>query len=187
VSLNASYFDMTFKNMVVSILGSGGLPELTNAGEERFRGFETDLSWAPKAVNGLTLDLGYAHHNARFVDFTFVTPDGEFRDVSGKKLEMVPSDLVNARASLSMASGVGAFVATRWQGERPFNRRNTFFAEAFTEVDAGVSYQRQGWRASVVGRNLGDDRHVVTESEIGDSEFYVAAPRRFTAEIGYHF
>jgi hypothetical protein len=39
----------------------------------------------------------------------------------------------------------------------------------------------------VVGRNLGDDRHVVTESEIGDAQFYPAAPRRFTAEIGRRF
>lgn len=188
MTFNASYFDMTFKNMVVSILGSGGLPELTNAGEQRFRGFETDLSWMPKQIQGLTLDLGYAHHNARFVDFTFVDPDlGTLVDVSGNKLEMVPADLFNARASLSLPSGIGGFVAARWQGERPFDKDNAEFAEAFTTVDAGLSYERQGWRASVVGRNLGDDRNVVTESEIGDSEFYISPPRRFTAEIGYHF
>ena len=40
---------------------------------------------------------------------------------------------------------------------------------------------------TVVGRNLGDDRHVTGESEIGDSQFYVAPPRRVTAEIAYRF
>jgi iron complex outermembrane receptor protein len=187
LALDVSYFDMTFENMVVSILGSGGTPELTNAGEQRFRGFETSLQWSPTALPGSSFELGYAHHRAKFVDFTFVTPDNEQVDVSGNFLELVPKDIVNVRASLRTAIGAGGFVAMRWQGERPFNRRNTFFADAYTEWDAGLSYTRDAWRVTLVGRNLGDDRHVVTESEIGDSQFYVAPPRRFTAEIGTSF
>jgi outer membrane receptor protein involved in Fe transport len=187
VALELSYFDMTFENLVVSILGAGGLPELTNAGEERFRGFESTGRWSPAALPGSALSVGYAHHDARFVDFTFVTPTGELRDVSGKKLELVPRDLLNGRAALRTSLGMGGFVAARYQGARPFNRRNTFFADAFTEWDAGLSYDRGRWRVAVVGRNLGDDRHVVTESEIGDAQFYVAPPRRFTAEVGYRF
>jgi outer membrane receptor protein involved in Fe transport len=182
-----SFFDMTFENLVVSILGSGGGPELTNAGEERFRGFETSLRWSPPGFPGATVDVGYAFHNARFVDFTFVTPDSQFRNVSGNKLELVPRDLLNGRVSLRSAMGLGGFVAARYQGERPFNRRNTFFAEAYTEWDAGLSYDHEHWRLAVTGRNLGDDRHVVTESEIGDSEFYPAPPRRVSAEVGYRF
>lgn len=38
-----------------------------------------------------------------------------------------------------------------------------------------------------MGRNLGRDRHVVTESEIGDAQFYVAPPRRLSAELSYRF
>ncbi|MEO7867315.1 MAG: TonB-dependent receptor, partial [Candidatus Eisenbacteria bacterium] len=109
-SLDASYFDMTFKNLVVSILGSGGLPELTNAGEERFKGFEAQLRWTPSVLRGSAFGLGYAHHDARFVDFTFVTPDGQFRDVSGKKLELVPRELLNARFDLRTPAGFGGFV-----------------------------------------------------------------------------
>jgi outer membrane receptor protein involved in Fe transport len=187
LALDVSYFDMKFENLVVSILGTGGLPELTNAGEEWFRGVETDLRWAPERLAGSRFELGYAHHNARFVDFTFVTPGGELRDVSGKKLELVPSDLLSARASLRSTLGLGGFAAARYQGRRPFNRRNTFFADAYTEWDAGLSYDLDRWSLVVVGRNLGDNRHVVTESEIGDAQFYVAPPRRFSAELGYHF
>jgi outer membrane receptor protein involved in Fe transport len=187
IAFDVSYFDMTFENMVVSILGSGGLPELTNAGEQRFRGVETDLHWTPEGLHGSSFAIGYANHSARFVDFTFVTPDGEFRDVSGNKLEMVPGDLVSGRASVQIGQGLGGFVAGRYQSERPFNRRNTFFADAYTEWDAGLSFDRGVWHASAVGRNLGDDRHVTTESEIGDAQFYVAPPRRFQLEVGYRF
>ena len=187
VGLDLFYFDMKFENMVVSILGPGGGPALTNAGEQRFRGVETHLRWSPERLPGCSFEIGYAHHNARFVHFTFVTPDSQFRDVSGKKLELVPQDLVSARAGVRSALGLGGFVAVRYQGERPFNRRNTFFADAYTELDAGLSYERDRWRVGVTGRNLGDDRHVVTESEIGDAQFYVAPPRRFVAEVGYRF
>ncbi|HKQ56881.1 MAG TPA: TonB-dependent receptor [Candidatus Eisenbacteria bacterium] len=187
LGVDLAYFDMTFENLVVSILGTGGGPELVNAGKERFRGFESHLRWSPPALHGATFEIGYAHHNARFVEFTFVTPDSQLRNVSGKKLELVPSELVNGRVSVRTSLGVGGFVAARYQGERPFNRRNTFFADAFTEWDAGLSYDRDRWHANVAGRNLGDDRHVVTESEIGDAQFYVAPPRRFTAELGIRF
>ena len=187
VALDLSWFDMTFDNLVVSTLSPDLEPLLVNAGRERFKGFETALTLAPDALDGLSLTLGYAHHDARFVRFTFVTPDGELRDVSGKKLELVPRDLFNAKLQAVTRAGVGGFAAVRHQGERPFNRRNTFFADAYTEWDAGLSYELHEWRVSVTGRNLGDDRHVVTESELGDSQFYIAPPRRFVAQASYAF
>jgi outer membrane receptor protein involved in Fe transport len=107
--------------------------------------------------------------------------------VSGNKLELVPRDMVNARLHVMTPAGIGGFVALRNQGERPFNRRNTFFAESYSEVDAGLSAAMRGFRVAVTGRNLGDDRHVVTESELGDAQFYPAPPRRFIAEVGYSF
>jgi len=42
-------------------------------------------------------------------------------------------------------------------------------------------------RVAVIGRNLGDSRHYVTESEIGDSQFYLAPSRRYTAEVTVRF
>ncbi len=187
LALDLSYFDMRFENMVVSNLDANGDPVLENAGKERFKGFEASLEYAPDFAKGTTLQLGYAYHDARFVDYTFVTPDGQLRDVGGKRIELVPQDLFNAKLNYVHASGLGAFGALRYQGERPLTRRNTFWAEAYTEYDAGVTYRRAGWNASVVGRNLGDDRHYTSESDLGDSMFYVAPPRRFQVTVGYSF
>jgi outer membrane receptor protein involved in Fe transport len=75
----------------------------------------------------------------------------------------------------------------RYQGERPLTRRNTFFTDAYTEFDAGASYAIERFRLSVVGRNLGDDRHYTSESELGDSQFYVAPPRRVSAEVSISY
>jgi iron complex outermembrane recepter protein len=187
LSFDASWFDMKFENMVVSTLGPDTLPELINAGKERFKGFEVDLGFAPNALPGTSVSVGYAHHDPRFVAFTFVTPDGQLRNVSGKLLELAPREMVNAKLDLRLPAGLGAFAAVRYQGRRALTRRNTFFHEPYTEWDAGGSFARGPVRVSVTGRNLGDDRRVTGESDIGDSQFYLAPPRRVTAEVSYGF
>ena len=51
----------------------------------------------------------------------------------------------------------------------------------------GLSYSLEHFLIAVIGRNLGDSRHYTTESEIGDSQFYVAAPRGVTAQLTVRF
>lgn len=187
VEVDLSLFHMTFENMVVGTLGADGHPNLVNAGEERFQGAEVSGVLRPRALPGLALAAGYAHHDATFVRFSFLTPDGTLRVVDGKRLELVPRDLWNVRLGYSPETGPGAFVAVRHQGIRPLTRRNTFYAEAFYETDAGLSWAFRRGGLSVVARNLGDSRHYVADSEIGDGQLYVAAPRRFLAEASIRF
>lgn len=187
LSFDVSLFHMNFENMVVATLDASGRPALINAGEERFQGAEIALAYRPQAVPGLSLAAGYAHHDATFVHFSFLTPDGELRVVDGKRLELVPRDLWNVKVAYGPETGAGGFVAVRHQGIRPLNRRNRFYADSFYEWDAGLGWNFPWGRVGVTGRNLGDDRHYTAESEIGDSQFYVAAPRRFTAEVTVRF
>jgi iron complex outermembrane receptor protein len=187
LALDVSGFQMDFTNMVVSILGPSGGPELVNAGRERFKGWEVQLSAMPQRVPGLSVSGGYAWHDPRYVNFTFVTPDSQFRDVSGSLIELAPRLLWNVRVAYARDRGPGAWIAHRHQGERALNRRNTFFTDPFDEWDAGLTYEMPRGRVSVVGRNLGDSRHYVTESEVGDSQFYVAPSRRYTAEVTVSF
>jgi outer membrane receptor protein involved in Fe transport len=187
VGFDVTLFHMMFKNVVVGIQDANGKPALTNAGEELFQGAELALRWKPRAVKGLSIAGGYAHHDARYERFSFITPDGELRVVDGKRVELTPRDLWNFGADYAPSLGPGAFVAVRHQNRRPLNRRNTFYTPSFFETDAGVSWAFPWGQIAAVGRNLGDSRHYVTESEIGDSQFYVAWPRRFTAELTFRF
>ena len=187
VGLDVSYFYMNFTNLVVSGLDAGGNPTLMNAGKERMTGVEVDLSFSPKSAPGLMLSGGYAYHDAKFVDFVFLTPDGTLEDDSGKRLELSPQQLINARASYRSKVGLGGFAALRYQGGRPVDRDNANFLEPFTEYDAGAFYEKGRMRVTVTGRNLGDDRHVAAESDIGDLEFYIAPPRRVVAEATFSF
>jgi iron complex outermembrane recepter protein len=187
LSFDVSLFHMIFENLVVSVPDINGEPSLTNAGSERFQGMEIEATYHPAFAEGLRLAAGYAHHDARYIEFSFFTPDGELRVVDGKRLEMVPRDMWNVGLAFARPLGPGAFVAVRHQSHRPLNRRNTFYTDAFYETDAGASWDFSFGRIAVVGRNLGDSRHYVTDSEVGDSQFYVASPRRYSAELTWRF
>ena len=187
LGFDASMFQMDFHNLVVGSFDSLGNPTLLNAGHERFKGYELNASIAPERLRGFSLSAGYARHDPCFVLFTFFTPDGSYRDVSGKLIELAPRELYNARASFAPATGLGGWVALRHQGERPLTRRNTFWTPAFEEYDAGLSLAAHGVRITAQARNLGDDRHPVAESDIGDSMFYISAPRRYSGEVSFKF
>jgi len=188
LSFDLSFFHMTFENLVVSILGEDGLPELVNAGEERFQGMELQAGYRPNVFPDLNLLAGYAHHDAKYVDFTFIDPDEGLLDASGQRLELTPRDLWNVKAEYLPVSGLGAWAAVRHQNHRPFDKINEAYMPSFFEWDAGLSWAfNPHARISVVGRNLGNNRHYVAESEIGDAQLYVAPPRRFTGELSVSF
>ena len=187
LSFDVTFFHMSFENLVVSTAGPDGQPQLANAGEERFQGMDAELTWALPRLEGWSVAAGYAHHDATFVHFSFLTPDGELAVVDGNRLELVPRDLWNARLAYAPKAGLGFWGAVRHQGIRPLTRRNTFYTDSFYEWDAGASWEFKWGRVSLVGRNLRDDRHYVADSEIGDSQFYVAPPRRVVGEVTFRF
>jgi len=187
ISFEASAFHMIFNNLVVSILGGNGEPELVNAGEERFQGLELELGYHPAALPDFSFLAGYAHHDAKYVHFTFIDPDEGPQVADGQRLELTPRDLWNASVAYHPGQGLGAWAAVRHQNRRPFDKINEAYMPSFFEYDLGVSYTFGIARLSFVGRNLGDDRHYVAESEIGDAQLYVAPPRRFLGELAIRF
>ena len=187
VSVDASFFHMSIENIVVSTLGPDGLPMLVNAGEERFQGFEGQVTWAPQNLKALSLSAGYAHHDATFVRFSFETPDGELVVADGNRLELTARDAWNLRAAWAPKHGFGAWAALRHQGERPLDPENTVTVPSFYEWDAGVPLENEWLRVALTGRNLSDNRRLVEVSEIGDSQFYIAPSRRIVGEVTVRF
>jgi outer membrane receptor protein involved in Fe transport len=187
VAFNMSFFHMIFNNLVVSILGPDGQPHLVNAGKELFQGAEFELNYRPKFLPYVALVGGYAHHDALYKVFTFIDPDAGPQDASGQRLELTPRDLWNIGLSYGPPNGFGAWFAIRHQNHRPFDKINIAYTPSFFEYDLGLSYQLGIARFSIVGRNLGDSRHYVGESEIGDAQDYVAFPRRVWGEIAFRF
>ena len=154
---------------------------------DRFDGYELELTYRPVQLPYFGFVVGYAHHNALYKVFSFIDPDEGLLDASGQQLELTPRNLWNLGASYGPPSGFGAWFAVRHQGKRPFDKINEAYTPPFYEWDLGLSYTWGPARFSVIGRNIGDSRHYVGESEIGDAQDYVAFPRRFWGEVAFRF
>ncbi|HYX20907.1 MAG TPA: TonB-dependent receptor [Thermoanaerobaculia bacterium] len=187
VSVDVSFFHMIFNNLVVSIQGPNGQPELVNAGKELFEGMEISTAYRPKQIPYFAFTYGYAHHNALYEVFTFIDPEAGLQDASGQRLELTPRDLYNFGLSYGPPSGLGGWFAIRHQNHRPFDKINVAYTPSFFEVDVGLSYTWGPAKFSIIGRNLGDSRHYVGESEVGDAQDYVAFPRRVWGEVSFRF
>jgi iron complex outermembrane recepter protein len=80
--------------------------------------------------------------------------------------------------------GANAAVVLRQTGARFLDKSNTAVAAAFVTVDV-----RLGWRFNnglgifADGRNLGDRRDPISESEIGDAQFYTLPGRSLMATV----
>ncbi len=162
-------FQMDLNNMVVSQVGDGGTPVLTNAGEVRLRGAE--LTTAYLFSPALRANLSYANHDARFQDY--VTEfDGVPTQLEGKKLEMSPRDLAAIGLVWAPPKGLRASAQASYVGERYLNKRNTALADDFVTYSAGLGYRFSAFEVRVDGTNLNDARDPVAESELGDAQYY---------------
>lgn len=194
VAFDASMFQMDFTNMVVGAVDADGNPTNINAGKERFKGIEASVTLRPDFAPGLTLNAGWANHDPRFVDFKFFADPADpasLTNVGGNQIELAPTQMWNMRGSYTMEKRLTVWAAARHENKRPMKRRKQWQPERwtppFTEFDMGASYTFHGATWSITGRNLGDDRHWVAESDMGDSQFYYAPPRRFSTELTFPF
>jgi outer membrane receptor protein involved in Fe transport len=183
IEVDASGFFMNFQNLVTPV-SIGGLPALVNAGNEHFKGFESGVTvFLPQAI---TTRITYSYHDARFTDFV-QDFDGVPTQLAGNRLEMSALNLTSVSLNYAPEHGfIGGF-AMNYIGSRYLNKRNTALAPGFGTVDAGVGYRANRWEIRVDGRNLGDARDPVAESELGEAQYYVMTARRVDGTLRWHF
>jgi iron complex outermembrane receptor protein len=183
-----AYFDMNFKNLVIAE-NINGLPGKANAGEERFNGVEVEGKF--RLVDDLFVAANYAYHRARFTDYARLRPDGSTQQLSGNYLELSPKHLGGAGVIYAPKIGAQASVVWRYIGDRFLNKANTAEADAFDLVDAGVGYRFELLNTlttlRINGYNLTDARDPVTESELGDAQFYRLSGRTILGSVDVDF
>jgi outer membrane receptor protein involved in Fe transport len=181
--LDASGFRMDFENLVTATV-VGGLPSLQNAGSTRFQGFEVAAeARAPHNVMGRAT---YSFHDGKFVDFV-QDFGGTSTQLGGNRFEMSARHLFSAGLIVAPSSGVVGDVIVKYAGDRYLNKRNTALAPPFTTVDIGVGYRFDRWEMRIDGRNLGDRRDPISESELGDAQYYRMPARRIDFSVGVRF
>jgi iron complex outermembrane recepter protein len=74
-------------------------------------------------------------------------------------------------------------VLVNYTGDRYLNKRNTALAPAFSTIDAGIGYRTSRAELRVDGRNLGDRRDAVSESEFGDAQYYRMPARTLLTRV----
>lgn len=181
VEMEASLFQMDFDNLVVS-QSSNGLPTLVNAGKERFRGAELEADW--RIRGDLLCRAAYSLHDARFRDF--VTEFGGVpTQLSGNRIEMSARNMAAVGVVFSPNRGWVGSTEINYIGSRFLNKRNTALAPAYTTWSAGVGYKGDGWRLRLDAANLNNRRPPVSESELGDAQYYLLPARRVTLSLSW--
>ena len=178
-----SVFRMNFHNLVVS-QEIDGLPALTNAGNEKFKGAETEARW--NFGDGMSLVGTYAYHDARFADYV-QDFDGVATQLDGKLLEMSPQHLASAGFMFTPPQGFRAYIVADYVGKRWLNKRNTALADDYTTFDAGFGYAWDQWELRADGYNLSDRRDPVSESELGEGSYYLMSGRMYWLTARYTF
>lgn len=174
LALELSAFRMDMENLVVS-QNVGGVPTLINAGSERFRGVE--LSAGVRLRSDLYWRTSYSLHDARFVDF--VTDfGGVSTQLGGNRLEMSARNMAATELMFTRAQGWQGSLEANWVGSRFLNRRNTALAPDYLTWSAGLGYRMRSVEIRLDGYNLNDQRPPVSESELGDAQYYRLPARR---------
>ena len=175
----ASLFRMDFKNLVTATIVDN-LPALINAGSTRFQGFEfaTDFrlprDWSARA--------SYSFHDGKFVDFVQEF-DGTPTQLAGKRFEMSARHLASAGLTFAPNQGVIASASLNYTGNRYLNKRNTALVPSYVTFDAGIGYRIRRAEFRLDGRNLGNRRDAVSESEFGDAQYYRMPARTVLAGV----
>ncbi len=135
---------------------------------------------APHNVSGR---VSYSFHDGTFVDFVQAFGDTNIQ-LAGNRFEMSARHLFSAAVIVAPKSGFVGDLIVKYVGDRFLNKRNTALAPGFSTVDIGVGYRVDRYELRLDGRNLGDARDPISESELGDAQYYRMPVRRLDVTFG---
>jgi outer membrane receptor protein involved in Fe transport len=108
--------------------------------------------------------------------------------LAGKRLELSPKDLASLIVSYAPAAGLQASATVRYVGSRFLNKGNTVKAGSYASVDGRIGWRLEtGWALFIEAENLTDRRDPVTESELGEAQFYRLPGRRIFGTLSYRY
>ena len=171
---DAEAFRVEFSNLVVSTTSTAGNPILQNAGGELLRGVELGLRAHLRP--DLTLSVNGSYHDARFTQY-IATEDGANVNAAGHQLPLSPHWLASAGVLYEPAYGLHTSLVMNTIGRRYLDLANAAPAGSYATFDATAGYRFERYDLLFSGTNLSDQRPPVTESEFGDSSYYLLQGR----------
>jgi iron complex outermembrane recepter protein len=183
LDVEASVFLMNFSQLVTAA-SVNGVPSLINAGSQRFTGFESVLAFFLQ--KHVIARATYSFHDATFTNFV-QDFDGVPVQLAGRHVEMSARDLAALGVTYSPARGFGGGIEVSYTGSRYLDKQNTALAGGFASIGLNISYRTPRWELRADASNLSDHRDPVSESELGDSQYYLLPSRRVDVGLRLHF
>ena len=163
LDLDASVFDMDFRNGLTYAPDAAGNMVRTNAARSRFQGLEVESTAA--LVPDLRISAHYALHDARFRAYRLA--DGT--DVSGHHVEMSPTQTAGIGLLFGKPSGITASVVMSHVGARYLDKANAVRVGGYITLDTTVGYGFGRYRAQLSAYNLTDRRDPTSLSDLQGS------------------
>jgi len=155
LSLEASYFRMIEDGVVLSRRqGQFFLP--TNAGQLRYKGFETGANWA--ATRKISVYANSSFYRNRFGNFVIQTEDAD-EVLTGNFLPISPKYVVNWGAAFTPSNPVTLTMNVKHLSSVQTDTANTFSLPRYSVADAAISWRRGPLRITVSGHNIFDEKY----------------------------
>lgn len=151
VSLDGAYFWMT-ENGVVLTRRQGPFFLPTNSGEQRYKGVESSVRVT--VTPQVSLFMNAAFYRNRFGTSVIESAGDDDTVLTGHRLPISPDSVLNWGAVFSPTTSVDATISVKRMGTVQADRDNTFTIDAYTLVDASVSWRRGPLRLTLSGNNL---------------------------------
>ncbi len=150
LSFEGTYFRMT-RDGVITTIRQGPFFLPTNAGEHRYKGFETGLNWSvsPKA----SAYINAAFYRNRFGTFVIQSEGGD-TVLTGNRLPISPDRVLNAGVTFTPVPFIDVTADVKHVGDVQVDQGNTFRLDPYTLIDAAVSWRRGPFRVTLSAHNL---------------------------------
>lgn len=183
LDFNASWFLMDFTNQVINASVNGNAA-LVNGGATRTKGVEFETAW--HAAKDLTWRGAYSWHDARFVD-SIQDFGGVATQLAGKRFETSADNMASTGLTYAPKQGLRGDVGLNYVGGRYLDKRNRAYVKDYAAWGASLGWRQGAWEVLFKGRNLNDQRVPVSESELGDGQYYLLAARTLELSVSWDF
>lgn len=180
LQIEASLFQLDFRNLVVTTTDAEGNPIFQNAGAERLKGLEAEARW--QLAPDFLVASSFSYHDAKFTHY-IADEGGANIDVSDNQLTLSPHVLGAVGIIYKPAKGLFGSATVNYVGKRFLDLANTAQTGAYVTADARLGYRWGRYEISAVGKNLSNARPPVTASEFGDQSYYRFPGRRVLVDL----
>jgi iron complex outermembrane receptor protein len=143
---------------------------------------EVGADWSP--TSQLAFSANAAIYRNRFADFVIEGSGGDI-DLTGNRLPLVPDLIFNLGATLRPVPAVALTAGLKHVGDRYLDQDNTYLLDAYTLVDASMSWASGPLRFTLSARNLLDERFFQNGDTSTAETVEVGMPRQVVMSVAF--